>query len=63
MKDFIKIFIAINKLLIPLMGAVFGSTYCLSIGKPILAFITLSLCTSYVMYIIYTGEAYYDRYK
>lgn len=56
MKDFIKIFLAVNKLLILLIGAVFGSIYCLSIGKPILAFIIFSLCVSSIMYILYTGD-------
>ena len=56
MKDFITIFVAANRLLFLLMGAVFGSIYCLSIGNPILAFIVFSLCASSVMYIIYKGD-------
>lgn len=60
MKDFIIIFLAVNRLLLLLIGAVFGPIYCLSIGKPILAFIIFSLCVSSIAYVLYKEE-YNDR--
>jgi hypothetical protein len=53
MKDFIIIFLAITRLLLLSIGAVFGSIYCLSIGRPILAFIIFSLCVSSIVYLVY----------